>query len=262
MTKASLSILCLLLLPALGWGKAVVRTVLVDGVARTALVYPGRHANKTPAPLLFAFHGFSGTSASMASVSNFHSLWPEATVVYPQGSVVEMRTTPPKHETGWQFGPGRENDKDLRFIDALLADVKAAYKVDPRQVYATGVSNGALMTYLLLTYRPHDFTAFATVAGTAPFVAEAVVPKPILIIQGKKDDTVKLEQATATRDTLRHLNNCAPHTTTWAPGYVCYPPRPGGQPVVWHQHGGGHWWPLDASEHIVRFFKEQGETAG
>jgi polyhydroxybutyrate depolymerase len=250
--------LCLLL-PLLAWAKPVTRTVQVDGVARTALVYPGRGAGKVPSPLLLAFHGFSGTSESMASISNFHSLWPEATVVYPQGSVVEMRTNPPKHQTGWQFGPGREGDRDLRFIDALLADLKAAYQVDPRQVYATGVSNGALMTYLLFTYRPHDFTAFATVAGTAPFVAEAVVPKPILIIQGKKDDTVKLEQATATRDTLRHLNRCDTRTSVWAPGYVCYP---GNRPVIWHQHGGGHWWPLDASEHIMRFFKERGELGG
>jgi len=242
------------------WALPGTRRVLVDGHERTALVYPGKNAASVPSPLVLVFHGFGGTSSSAAYAAELHQVWPEATVVYPQGSTVTMRTTPPQQNNGWQFGPGREDDKDLKFIDVLLRSVKDLYLVDPHRIFACGVSNGALFTYMLLTYRPHDFTAFAIVAGTGPFVTDATVPKPVLIIQGKRDTTVKLSQSTDTRDLLLKLNRCGTTTVPWGPGCITYTPCATGKPVVWCLHDGGHIWPSFATSRIVRFFIEQGET--
>lgn len=229
--------------------------ITVDEVERTALVYPGKEAAKTPAPLVVAFHGFTGTARSMARMSRLHEAWPEATVVYPQGLILDHPRWG-KKGFGWQLKPGDLNDRDLRFVDALLTQVSATYQVDARRVYATGMSNGALFTYELLTARPQLFAAFAPVAGAAGFLKNATVPKPVLIIHGKDDKLVPLNWAEGSRDMIRRLNGCGEKTEEWAPGYQRYTPCKSGQPVIWHCHDGGHIWPGDATKQIVKFFKE------
>jgi len=226
----------------------------VNGVERRALVFPGKDALAVPSPVVFAFHGFSSSATVMAE-SNLHGAWPEATVVYPLGfptfSQRYLRDVP-----AWQSAPGEDNDRDVAFIDLLLADLRNTLKVDDRRVYAAGISNGALFCYVLLTLRPKTFAAFAPVAGAADFVRRATVPKPVLIFQGKYDTTVTPEAAKKTRDALRALNGCGSKETAWAPGFVSYQPCASGQPVVWHLFAGGHEWPDDATRTIVKFFKQ------
>jgi len=234
---------------------AVIRRVIVDGIERTALVFPGRRALNTPSPLILAFHGFSGSSRSMAS-TRLHVAWPEATVVYPEGIRVHSRRF--GYEVpAWQSAPGRDNDRDVRFIDALLTDLHTAYQIDDRRVYAVGVSNGAIFSYVLFTLRPQYFAAFGIVAGAAGFVREAVIPRPVLIIQGKQDRTIRPEWAVETRDLLRLLNGCGTEEKEWSPGYLSYQPCVSGYPIVWHLHDGGHDWPHDATGKIIKFLKEQ-----
>lgn len=232
---------------------AIERKVTVDGVVRTALVYPGKRAATTPAPLVFAFHGFSGHAADIAGWSHLHVSWPEATVVYPQGLPTWSRRLK-RMVPAWQAAPGRDDDRDLRYMDALIADLSTAYKVDPHRIYAAGISNGALFCYVLLTKRPQVFAAFAPVAGACGFVQDATVPRPVLMVQGKRDSVVKLAQAEATRDLLLALNGCGLDTVEWAPGYRSYQPCASGQPIIWYTHNGGHIWPEGITTAIVKFF--------
>lgn len=226
--------------------------VTVNDVARQALVFPGKKAFKTRSPLVFAFHGFHGSPLAMAA-TQIHREWPEATVVYPLGLPAWSQRSQ-KFVPAWQSGPGRDHDRDVEFIDVLLVDLQQTLKVDTRRIYATGISNGALFCYLLLLKRPQVFAGFAAVAGAADFVSEATVPKPVLIIHGEKDTTVRLEDAISTRNHLRKLNGCGEQEKEWAKGYVSY--QPCAQPVIWRQHGGGHVWPEDATKMVVKFFKE------
>ena len=233
----------------------VTRKVTVDNVVRTALVYPGKDADSIPSPLVFVFHGFTGNSGNIARTTRLHEAWPEATVVYPQGlrtySKRKQRNVP-----AWQAELGMDGDRDLFFVDALLADLREAYRVDERRVYATGSSNGAMFCYILLAVRPAWFAAFAPVAGADDAVEYATVPRPVLIIHGKKDTTVRPEAAQHMRDVLLQLNGCGTAQRPWAPGYIGYEPCASGQPIIWHLHDGGHIWPPDATRQIVRFFKQ------
>lgn len=227
----------------------------VGGVERRALVFPGHDAFNTPAPLLFAFHGFAGSPTSMAA-TKFHEYWPEATVIYPLG-LPQMSTRYQREVPAWQPVPGRNDDRDVAFIDALLEDLRATLKVDDRRIYATGISNGAMFTYILLVERPRLFAAFAGVAAGVSFANQATMPRPVLMIHGKYDETAPLPSAIQTRDILRTLNGCGADIVEWAPGYLTYRPCATGQPVIWHLHDGGHVWPGDATKMIVKFFKQQ-----
>src|SRR5260370_1318733 len=92
----------------------------------------------------------------------FENSWPEAIVVYPQGLPTPGIIMDPKGERpGWQREPEQEHDRDLKFVDAILATLRKKYSVDPYRIYATGFSNGGLFTYLLLSQRPNVFAAFA-----------------------------------------------------------------------------------------------------
>lgn len=235
----------------------VTLTLTVDGLERQALVYPGKDAAAVPSPLLLAFHGFGDSAENMAKYTRLHEAWPQATVVYPVGLPVFSQRRQ-KRVPAWQIAPGVAGDRDLHFTDALLDALANDFRVDPQRIYATGMSNGALFCYLLLTTRPARFAAFAPVAGAAPnIVAAATVPRPVLIIHGKNDSVVKPAYAEATRDRLRVLNGCGEQTVEWAPGYLSYQPCTSGLPIIWRLHDGGHGWPRDATNHIVRFCREQ-----
>ena len=117
-----------------------------------------RDAAALPSPLVFGFDGAGGSGLGM-SATLLHQAWPEATVVYPDERTIQNPTG--GSLLGWQLAPGDLGDRDVRFVDALLDDVSARYRVDPSRVYAAGFSYGAVFTYVLMRSRPDRFAAFA-----------------------------------------------------------------------------------------------------
>jgi predicted esterase/sugar lactone lactonase YvrE len=226
----------------------------IDGVPRTALVYPGEEATSRPSPLVFVFHGFGGRAGE--DWSGIARAWPEATVVYPHGLPVQFpgtQVTAP----GYQWVPGQFEDRDVRFVDALLDDLSATFRVDERRVYVAGISNGALLTYVLMTMRPERFAAFAPVSGfPVPSLKWSRVPRPVLIIHGRRGD-FDLSLAEWARDQLLRVNGCNSEAVEWAPGALLYGPCGSQQPVIVWLHERGHEWVPSSAEIVVRFFKEQ-----
>ncbi len=234
-------------------------TVTVDGIERTAWVDPGKNATTTPSPLVFAFHGGvpgAGGATNMAA-RGLSQAWPEATTVYPLSLEPHSGFD---FANVWQYLPGENGDRDVRFVDALLRALTAAYKVDERRVFVTGFSDGAAMTYLLLTMRPERFAAFAPVSiWPAPHLKWATVPRPVLITQGTADPGVFPEWAEWARNQVQRLDGCGGDARDWAQGSVSYQPCTSGQPVIYSLHSGGHMWTasMPITGNIVRFFKEQ-----
>jgi polyhydroxybutyrate depolymerase len=231
-------------------------TLRVDDVQRTALVYAGSQAQRKPSPVVLVCHGFTGNAYHAARAYSLHTAWKEATVVYPQGLTVYsprlLRNGP-----GWQHRPGEYEDRDLKFVDALLEELKSRYRVDEKAIYACGMSNGALFCFVLLVERAKVFAAFAPVAGAGGlFLLRARVPRPVLMVNGKADRLVSFQAAEWTRDLLLRLNGCGSEQKEWAKGCITYLPVKDNNHVVFCAHDGGHIWPPEATAHIVRFFKE------
>lgn len=229
---------------------------VVEGVKREALVVAPDTARSEPSPLVFAFHGHGGSMSNAARSFHLHSVWTEAMVVYPQGLNTPGRLTDPEgNKPGWQHAPGDLGDRDLKFFDIMLAALRERFKVDDRRIYATGHSNGGGFTYLLWATRGETFAAVAPSASAASRSRRLLTPKPVLHIAGEQDPLVKFGWQKATIDALIKLNQGGPGQAWDLDNRCTLYPSVLGAPVVTAIHPGGHEYPRQAPEVIVKFFK-------
>lgn len=232
------------------------RTWDVAGVQREALVYAPSKKSDGKVPLVFDFHGHGGTARHAARAHHIHETWPEAVVVYMQGLKTPGKITDPDGKrTGWQSGPGDQQDRDLAFFDAVLASVKKEFPIDEKRVYATGHSNGGAFTYLLWAKRGDTFAAFAPVAAAAGLYFLKAEPKPLFHVASEKDPIVTFSMQQRTLDFVKKLNGCDDKGKEWAKNCLIYPSR-SGNPVVIFLHDEGHKYPEPAPALITKFFKE------
>jgi len=228
----------------------------VDGIAREALVYLPATAREQAAPVVFVFHGHSGTARNVVRSFAIHRHWPEAISVYMQGLNTPAKLTDPEGKRpGWQIARGEQQDRDLKFFDAVLTRLKQEYKVDSKRVFATGHSNGGAFTYLLWAERGDVFAAVAASSAPAAQSLPGLKPKPALHLAGEADPLVKFEWLKHTIDAVRKLNGCEAEGKPWDKYCTLYPSKTG-TPVVTFIHPGGHPLPSPAPEIFVRFFKE------
>ena len=224
------------------------RTWTIDGVTRGALVALPPHASTQPTPVLFVFHGHGGTMGHAARTMAFHTLWPDALVVYPQGlNTPGALTDPEGKKSGWQSAAGAQDDRDLKFFDTMLTNLRREFRIDDRRVYATGHSNGGGFTYLLWAERGALFAAIA--ARAVP----KLKPKPVWHLAGRKDDLVKFAWQERMIDAVRRINQCGPAQPP-EKGQITYPSKVGA-PVVTYIHPGSHTFPAEAPALIVAFLK-------
>lgn len=83
------------------------------------------------------------------------------------------------------------NVDDIGFITAMLNKTVADYAIDESRIYATGISNGAMMSYALACNLSERIAAIASVAS--PATPDECVPRrsvPIMHIHGTADPCV------------------------------------------------------------------------
>lgn len=229
----------------------------VAGSKREADMFAPSQPDKLPAPLVFGFHGHGGNMRNAARSYRIHELWPEAIVVYMQGLNTPGRLTDPEgKKTGWQSTVGDQEDRDLKFFDAVFATIKEKYRVDTDRVYATGHSNGGGFTYLLWSARGEEFAAMAPSAAVAARSFSRLKPKPVLHIAGENDELVKFTWQQATISRLKELNQCGDGKPWQDITHCTLYPSKSSNPLVTLIHPGNHSYPQEAPAQIVRFFKE------
>jgi polyhydroxybutyrate depolymerase len=233
------------------------QTWTIGGVERSALIAAPRGQTPTKgAPLVLVFHGHGGTSAQAARSFRIHDAWPEALVIYPQGlPTVGQVTDPEGRRPGWQHTPGGEADRDLKFVDHMLAWAKSQYQPDPARVFAAGHSNGGSMVYVLWAARGDQFAAFAPSSSVfrADVIANAT-PKPAFIVTGRQDALVPFAAQQRSLSRVLALNHAAQADQPWEGGARRHVSTTDTD-VVTYIHPGGHAMPDDAGTLMVRFFK-------
>lgn len=150
------------------------RLVVHAGRERSFILHVPQRARE-PAPLVLAFHGGGGNAEGQQRYSRLDGVAEREgfVTVYPDGSGGLGRRLL-TWNAGFCCGPAaREGVDDVGFVRALVDEVARLVSIDRRRVYATGLSNGAMMAYRLAADAPDLVAAIAPVAG-----ANAVSPKP------------------------------------------------------------------------------------
>ena len=267
---------------------------------RKVLVHlPTGYDAARPAPLVLAFHGGGGHAEYMADDEKY-GLQKKAdaagfVVAFPNG----YSKLPGGRFATWNAGGccGDARDRmsdDVGFARATVKAIQARFSIDAARVFATGMSNGGMLSHRLACEAADVFRAVAAVAGTDA-TAQCTPSQPVSVLHiHAKDDTHVLFNGGAGADAFRDAskvmdfvavpetisrwvqrNRCTapPQRTLERPGAYCET-HAGGAGGVSVQlcvtEAGGHSWPgadtvrrgkpgasqaLDANDVIWRFFE-------
>ncbi len=152
----------------------------VGGEQRRYLLTTPASDGDEPLPVVFDFHGLMEGSEVHARMSEYSALAEEEgfIAVFPEGS------GDPLH---WNVAASGPNE-DLDYFDALLGELVDDTCVDLSRIYATGLSNGAMFTSLLMCQRSRVLAAAVPVAGLLDLEpCSSAHPVPTLTYHGTAD---------------------------------------------------------------------------
>ena len=219
--------------------------IQVNGETRSYWLYVP--AKRQPnAPLVIALHGAGGHSTDQTPSFNTIADKEGFIVAYPQGKDIYFPvfggTVP-----GWDASG--EDNADVDFIKAVIADIADIYPVDHERIYCCGFSNGGMMTYALANACSNLFAAYASISGFPlnefHLRYTSSRPVPFLHIHGKNDDFVKYSLMPVIVDEMvaRLGANPVPVTTTVSGRYTksIYEATEGSFPYTYYEIDGmGH----------------------
>jgi polyhydroxybutyrate depolymerase len=139
------------------------------------------------APLVVVLHGYSGSAAQAERDYKWDALADSKkfAVAYPDGS-----------DRAWNVNgesccgrPGREGVDDVAFITAVVADIGRNVGIDVSRVYASGISNGGIMSYTLAC-NTAVFAAIGPDAATQLDPCRSPHPTSVIHIHGTADRLV------------------------------------------------------------------------
>ncbi|MDX1470717.1 MAG: PHB depolymerase family esterase, partial [Flavobacteriaceae bacterium] len=135
-----------------------------DEIMREYILHiPTNYNEQETYPLLLNFHGYGSNATQHMQYSRFNDLADRENfiVVYPEGTMLEDKTH-------WNVGGWTLASKvdDVSFVNALIDKLASDYKVDKSRIYATGMSNGGYMSFLLACQLSDKIAAIASVTGS------------------------------------------------------------------------------------------------
>lgn len=260
------------------------RSLLSDGLRRTFLLHiPRGWSRQKPAPLVIVLHGGGGSGMRVAGLTRFSSLADRAgfVVAYPDG--INGHWNDGRNVAN--FRSHREHIDDVGFIRRLIERLVGQLNLDSTRVYATGMSNGAMMCHRLGCDLSERLAAIAPVCGALPEdLPESCsdgLPMPVLAVNGTEDPFVpwsgggvgllnKRGSVLSVPASIRfwvNRNGCAtepvetrlpqkdPRQGISTARDVYAAGRDQAEVIAYRVEGGGHTWP-GGSERTARFGKQ------
>lgn len=141
-----------------------------DGITREYLVHVPRSFRGAQTPMLVALHGGGGDAdfqaddskyklISKSEAAGFIAVFPNGYSRFPNGMLATWNA-------GACCGAAQKGDiDDVGYIREVIHRVERQASVDSRRIFATGMSNGAMMSWRLACEAP-EIRAIAPVEGT------------------------------------------------------------------------------------------------
>jgi polyhydroxybutyrate depolymerase len=143
-----------------------------EGLTRMYRIHvPSQYDPATPTPLILAFHGGGGSMDYMAK-DKYYGLISKSekegfVVVFPNGfSKLKSGKFATWNAGRCCAGARDENIDDVGFVKVVIEEVMNQLNIDHSKIFATGMSNGGMMSYRLACEMSDTFKAIASIAGT------------------------------------------------------------------------------------------------
>ncbi|MFC2132419.1 alpha/beta hydrolase family esterase [Bacteroidota bacterium] len=260
-----------------------------DGLVRQYIYYSPSNLPEE-APLVFVMHGYTRDADTIRDYSGMNNIADQYgfAVCYPRGTIDWLGDR--FFNVGYDFH-GDETVNDIDFLIKLAQHLQTTHNLSPEKTFATGLSNGADMCYLLACVASSTFKGIAPVAGimlqTIFNNYNPINPIPVFEIHGTEDeysffngDPNNTEVWGAypsipfTIDYWAQKNGCTslqidtlPNSNTTDGSFVISEKHlngvNGNEVWLYKVVGGGHDWPgsfgnmdINASEEIWQFFSK------
>jgi polyhydroxybutyrate depolymerase len=219
---------------------------MFGGVSRAYEVHiPPSYTGTTPVPLVMTIHGAHNTPTMVRTWSKMNPVADQNgfIVVYPAG--VDC------WNAGFTIGGCAAAPDDVGFLKAVVADVESHACIDTKRVYATGISNGSMMSQYLACQASDVFAAVGGVSGGASC---RTTPRAISVfyVHGTEDKTLGFSGAQPNVNGWVMRNGCSttPMETHNMGSTKCVTYgncREGAEVVFCTVTGMGHCWPEDSN---------------
>lgn len=234
--------------------------IVANGKKRECVMYlPTNYKQSSNLPLLFFFHGSGSYAWDISQLTRFRDIADSENVVlaYPQATIFDVDNLP-----SWCVDPNYTSD-DLPFASKLIDDLLGNFSINPKRVYACGMSSGGYMSFYMGLFLTDKIAAIAPVAAAPTrynFGLKTINrPLPLLYIYGTEDSGISGSGwALSVKETLYFwvTNNSCESTPieTLLPNVdnsnystvtlFEYPnPNKDNRILYYRINGGGHWWP-------------------
>jgi len=219
------------------------RTIQSGGQNRSYILrVPDNYDNNHPYRLIFSFHWYGGTAEQVDNGSTSGALW-SYYGLRPLANNSTIFVAPQGLNNGWANSGGQ----DLVFVDDMIRQIEAGLCVDTTQLFASGFSYGAGMSYAIACARASVFRGVVVYSvGMLSGCEGGTQPIAYFGIHGLRDGTLPISGGRSMRDRFVRNNGCTPqnppepaqgsltHVVTYYTGCRA------GYPVVWGAFDGPH----------------------
>lgn len=233
------------------------RTITSSGISRTYnLKTPANYSNQHPYRLIFMFHWNFGSINSIVNPpdADHNTDRPYYGLADLSGDTTIFVVPMGLNDTGGA-GWANPNNRDVIFVDDMLAAVAADLCIDTSRVFTTGFSYGASMSYELACTRPTKFRgALVYEVGTLSGQNAAACTTPIAWFQSEGIDDQVLSyngSGLPILNVFTRANGCSAMTppTPTTNGHTCisYQGCTSGHPLRFCNFGAGENNPFNPS---------------
>lgn len=167
-------------------------TIEAGGLTRAYSIHvPPSYDGKTPMAVVFVLHGATQSAESAERMSGMSEKADKENflAVYPSGI---------GHVPTWNAGACcgyamQTRVDDVAFFRALIDQLEQDYTVDPKRIFATGISNGAMMSYRLACEMSDEIAAIAPVEGAQDLTCHPSNMVSVIVFHGTADHLVPFE---------------------------------------------------------------------
>lgn len=236
---------------------------------------PNGYSGSTALPVIIALHGYTESVDNFTQVTHFEEAADKHQFisVFPAGVA-------PFGVPGWNAGSccgtaQLQGTPDVQFIRDLIDQLEADYCVDKKRIYASGFSNGGMLSHRLACELSDRIAAIGAVSGTMAIdMCQPTRSVPVLHLHGTGDLVVGYDPGTVAKSVPDTINGWVGRNLCGMATSIVYTQgkvqcerhhgcSEGADVELCTIDGGSHEWPgggtangmgdLNATEYIINF---------